>query len=143
MYKQSNLHKVLFLGIAVVIGFFLLSWLTLGECFILTITLQDHYLLGVGEGTSMYPLIKPGDYLLIDTSPEDLKVGDIIVYYYQGKFVGHRIIGITDEGYITKGDNNPQPDPVVKKSMIIGEIDKIVGNDLSKKIAELYYVRVK
>ncbi|MEM1554458.1 MAG: signal peptidase I [Thermoproteota archaeon] len=67
--------------------------------------------------SSMYPTLYPGDLLLL-TSGENLKVGDIIVYrspYDRNKNIVHRIIDIivTNAGerrYVTKGDHNLGPD---------------------------------
>jgi len=122
--------------------FLALSWLALGPCFLPALLNQDHYILAKGEGWSMYPTIKDDDYLVIDTTPEDLKVGDIIVYVHNGELIGHRIIKITKKGYIVKGDNNPAPDPwIVKRDEIIGEVDWIIHETLYKWIAELWFER--
>jgi signal peptidase I len=43
--------------------------------------------------------------------PESLKIGDIICFKLsQSTFITLRIINITDEGFITKGDANEDPD---------------------------------
>lgn len=58
---------------------------------------------------------RPGDVLIIKGVPEDeLKVGDIIVFTYEGQPVPiiHRIVFIDKDGYpYTKGDHNPVIDP--------------------------------
>lgn len=67
--------------------------------------------------SSMYPTLYPGDLLLL-TSGENLKVGDIIVYrnpYDRNKNIVHRIIDIIvtstgEKRYVTKGDHNLGPD---------------------------------
>ncbi|WP_168168831.1 signal peptidase I [Methanopyrus sp. SNP6] len=63
---------------------------------------------------SMYPYYNVGDVLLVVGVPyRDIKVGDVIVYRLPGKPIPivHRVIAKTPEGVITKGDNNPLPDP--------------------------------
>ncbi len=70
------------------------------------------------EGISMHPTLENGDLIIIVRTPFDnLKIGDIIVYYshiYNFRIV-HRIIEISnyngDKILITKGDNNLGPDP--------------------------------
>ncbi|MEN4006639.1 MAG: signal peptidase I [Methanobacteriaceae archaeon] len=69
---------------------------------------------------SMEPVLQRGDIVIVDNNPDTAYVGDIIVYRatWSPKPVIHRIIyiGKTPEGdtfFVTKGDNNPSPDPVV------------------------------
>lgn len=54
-----------------------------------------------------------------------LKVGDIICFKLGSestKTVTHRIINITDEGFVTKGDANEEPDMwTFKKENVVGK----------------------
>jgi signal peptidase len=61
-------------------------------------------------------VIKPVD-------PETLKIGDIICFQLsEPTSITHRIINITDQGFITKGDANEDPDQwIVKKENVIGK----------------------
>jgi len=108
---------------------------------------KDTFILGIGNGTSMYPTIKNGDYMIIDLTPEDIKVGDIIVYvhYIPNKGlikIGHRVIAITDNGYIVMGDNNEEPDPwIVKEDQIIGEVEVVIDDPILKKVVEFWFER--
>lgn len=73
---------------------------------------------------SMEPILHRGD-LLVVLNADSLRVGDVVIYQRSDtKFtIVHRVIGITDSGYVTKGDNNPGPDPgVVKKEQIMGKV---------------------
>ena len=57
---------------------------------------------------------RPGDVLIIKGVPQDeLKVGDVIVFTYEGQPVPiiHRIVKIEDGYPYTKGDHNPVLDP--------------------------------
>lgn len=61
-------------------------------------------------GSSMEPTITHND-IVVFVSPDQLKVGDIISYNYRLDnneivTIAHRIIEITNEGYITKGDSH-------------------------------------
>ena len=74
---------------------------------------------------SMEPILYKGDLLLV--AGGDVKVRDIAVYQLntgrQTVTIVHRIIGVTDHGYVFKGDNNKVPDPgFVRKDQIIGTV---------------------
>lgn len=69
---------------------------------------------------SMEPVLYRGDIVIIDTNPDTYGIqnGDIVVYnaVWFNQPVIHRVIknGTDKNGnlaYITKGDNNPSPDP--------------------------------
>jgi len=66
-------------------------------------------------------VIKPVDY-------NTLQKGDIICFKFSGpQSITHRIINITNEGFITKGDANEDPDQwIVKKENIIGKLIFII-----------------
>lgn len=68
--------------------------------------------------------ISIGDLILIKKT-NDYKIGDVITFIHEGEKVPttHRIIGYTDDGYITKGDANNTKDslPVLKEE-VIGEV---------------------
>jgi len=61
------------------------------------------------------------------SSPADIRVGDIISFHYEGKVLSHRVIdtGTDKDGtyYLTQGDNNPLPDPVLVR---FNQIDRVL-----------------
>ncbi len=66
-------------------------------------------------GVSMLPTLEEGDLVVIEqTTMASVNVGDIIVYgppcSASGFSVIHRVVGSTDGGFVTKGDNNPGTD---------------------------------
>lgn len=72
----------------------------------------------LADTNSMDPVFDSGSHLIqaFPTAPSDIRVGDIISYDSPlGFSIVHRVteIGNDDEGWyaITKGDNNPTPDP--------------------------------
>jgi len=91
------------------------------------IILAQH--LNVVVSGSMEPVFYRGDVVVIEkanflglqeVNPETLKVGDIVIYQatWFPEPVIHRIISIQkgSDGktyYVTKGDNNPRPDPAL------------------------------
>ena len=67
------------------------------------------------DGFSMLPTLEGGDLVVIQGVPvSDVHVGDIVVYNNLcstgGESVVHRVVNITSNGLITKGDNNPYND---------------------------------
>jgi signal peptidase len=81
---------------------------------------------------SMEPTIPPGSIILVHSSDEALKVGDIISFTSRdkaiyGKVNTHRIVGLSNKdgqlSFITKGDANNTADPVqVACSDVIGRV---------------------
>ncbi|WP_440059854.1 signal peptidase I [Thermogladius sp. 4427co] len=71
--------------------------------------------IAVVEGTSMYPLLREGDLVFTyKPPPNQIKIGDIIIYSAGGKLIIHRVIRVNvienNYYYVTQGDNNPIPD---------------------------------
>jgi len=80
---------------------------------------------------SMEPAIPVGSVVVIKpANPDTLKVGDIICFKTEAEYpktVTHRIIGITSQGFITKGDANEDPDTwIVKKEDVIGKVVAVI-----------------
>ena len=74
------------------------------------------------SGISMLPMLKENrDTVVIERLERELKVGDVPLYRVEGfqKFVLHRIIKITKDGFIIRGDNVYHTE-FVKKEDIIG-----------------------
>ena len=95
----------------------------------LTLNLLGVVTLAVVEGRSMEPTLQTGDLVLVvKVPPEDIHVGDIIVYKKpNGTFIIHRVIKIkhvdNQPYYVTQGDNNPIPDgPGVPYKDVIGRV---------------------
>ena len=80
---------------------------------------------------SMEPAIPVGSVVVIKpVDTETLKVGDIICFKTESEHattVTHRIFNITNEGIITKGDANEDPDTwAVRKENVIGKVIAII-----------------
>lgn len=73
---------------------------------------------------SMEPEINTGDLAIVKSvDAEDVKVGDIITFKYEGKVVTHRVVEKNEEGFITKGDNNNTNDTeIVRGKDLIGKV---------------------
>jgi len=65
------------------------------------------------QGQSMLPTILPGSLVVAKAAPE-YNVGDIVAYEQRdgsaSKIIVHRIMEITDKGFVIQGDNNPKKD---------------------------------
>jgi len=90
-----------------------------------TILDDDHSLSIKMQGYSMYPTLRAGDVGNVQKCvPEDLKIGDIIVFRSNNKLVAHRLIQIkSTKGirfYLTKGDKNYHFDPPFTDESLVG-----------------------
>ena len=99
-------------------------------------------LLSYAESGSMEPAIDEGDgFVLIPSqisgSPN---AGDIVTFQAEqvqgGKLTTHRVMGETETGYITKGDDNPFTDqdsgePPVTDAQIVGEVVTVGGSPVT------------
>ncbi len=72
---------------------------------------------------SMEPTIPVGS-LIITHSQSEYKERDIIMFKSENvsSSVTHRIIKVTENGYITQGDANNTPDEEIPKSAVIGKV---------------------
>ena len=69
---------------------------------------------------SMLPTLSVGQIIIgIPVEPEEIEAGDIVAYQ-AGKrnlwitpIIVHRIVAVTDKGFIFQGDNNAEPDAAV------------------------------
>jgi signal peptidase I len=89
------------------------------------------------KGFSMYPLLKPGDLLVMRSLPShSFKVGDVILFesglpdHFEG-LIAHRVIRIRpNRRILTKGDNLPRPDPELEDgSRILGQVISVLRGD--------------
>lgn len=76
---------------------------------------------------SMEPTIQAGDLIIIKEQEEYYK-GDIVSYRGNTTAVTHRIVDVTDEGFIITGDANNKEDGVIEKDKIIGKVIRILPN---------------
>jgi len=89
--------------------------------------------LSYATSDSMEPAVGQGDgYLLVSTG--EYEPGDVVTFRSaeRGEFVTHRVVGVTDDGYVTKGDANPSTDqagglPPVTDDQVLGEVPQVAG----------------
>lgn len=79
----------------------------------------------VVESGSMEPAIQTGSICFVNKKAEyeNMQVGDVIAFKINtGAFATHRIVSITEEGFVTKGDVNSVVDSVITtQDNFIGE----------------------
>jgi signal peptidase len=78
---------------------------------------------------SMEPAIPVGSVVVIKAvDPDTLRVGDVITFrVLEPPSITHRIVNVTDEGFITRGDANNGPDVwVVKKENVVGKVEMTI-----------------
>ncbi|MCE4611342.1 MAG: signal peptidase I [Desulfurococcales archaeon] len=109
----------------------------------------------VVEGTSMEPLFHTGDLVALwKKPPQDIEVGDIVVFRSGSKHVIHRVVykyvGPNGEYcFVTKGDNNVLPDlgdPRVCGSRVAPGLGVVTGRpfeDIVGVVVEINDIPVK
>ena len=72
-------------------------------------------------GNSMLPLIRPGeDMVVIKQAQDKLKKYDLPLYRREdGTFVLHRVVGVKNDTYIMRGDNQNVREGDIKKEQIL------------------------
>lgn len=124
-------------------------WTALAVVFLLAIgavllggILGQPILLSFVETGSMSPALETGDGFIAIPSAiaGDVEVGDVVIYDAQeiegGGLTTHRVVGETDTGYITRGDNNPFTDqdsnePPVSDGQIVAVALQVNGDVVS------------
>ncbi len=83
--------------------------------------------------TSMKPVIDAGEYILVKkVDVNSLEIGDVITFISKdsqiyGQLNTHRIVDITNEGFVTKGDNNYGNDEyIVPLSAVQGKFVRVM-----------------
>ena len=83
------------------------------------LSLKGKYI-GPTVGVSMLPMLKNRrDTIVVSAKTERLKPLDVALYKRGEDYVLHRVIRVTDDGYIIRGDNC-YADEVVPENAVIG-----------------------
>lgn len=78
------------------------------------------------SGISMEPHLRAGDVVIVErSSPEDIHLGDVILFHQSTKQVVHRVIEISHTKgtleFVTQGDANNRPDDPVAARDVAGK----------------------
>lgn len=75
------------------------------------------------HGTSMLPLLVPGDLVLIDHGHQRLRVGDILAFHAEDRVVIHRLLRRSGStGLLTGGDNRRRLDEPTSADRVLGKV---------------------
>lgn len=98
-----------YLGTFVVVGLLLLA--------------PTPYQAHVVTGTSMAPVLTPGDIVIVDPTASP-SPGDVITYRQGGRTITHRVRTVNDDGtFQTRGDSNAAPDSTpVPPGSLVGQV---------------------
>ena len=85
------------------------------------------------NGMSMLPTLWPGDLLTVHSRKfEQVQVGEMVLYFRQGRFFIHRVVGKPVLGgkpvLITRGDCMSKDDPPVRDAELLGTVT-MIGRD--------------
>jgi hypothetical protein len=74
------------------------------------------------SGFSMFPFIRDGDNLTIAPTPARLHLGDVVAFIQPDnkRLLVHRIVQVSAQGYLTKGDNSTAADGTLSREFILG-----------------------
>lgn len=90
-----------------------------------------------GKGISMWPLIRQKkDVVVIERPKGRLKRYDVALYKTdknKHRYTLHRIIGVTENGYVCRGDNCMRKESGITEDMIIGVMTELYRS--GKKIS--------
>lgn len=70
---------------------------------------------------SMEPTISQNDIVIVKKT-NDIKVNDIVTYEKEGNYITHRVISMSDDTLVTKGDANNTNDISVPRSSLVGKV---------------------
>jgi signal peptidase len=93
--------------------------------------------LGYVNGDSMEPTLERGDgFVAVPTPLADVSQGDVVVFETDDGLTTHRVVEVTDKGYVTKGDANPFTDqdgdrPIVTDERVKAEALRVGGEVLT------------
>ena len=77
-------------------------------------------------GSSMLPLIRDGDHVLVAHGCAGVRQGDVVVFRRRGQLIAHRVLCICDGGagstFVTKGDHASQFDSPLSADEIVGRV---------------------
>ncbi len=73
---------------------------------------------------SMEPTISQNDIVIVKKT-NDIKVDDIVTYEKDGDYITHRVISMSDDTLVTKGDANNTNDISVPRSSLVGKVINI------------------
>ncbi|HYH09414.1 MAG TPA: S24/S26 family peptidase [Thermoanaerobaculia bacterium] len=79
------------------------------------------------HGDSMHPVIREEDVLHVEPSSE-YRVGDVVLMLADRGLTAHRVISLSGDEVVTRGDNTPAPDAPIARTRVLGVVTSIERN---------------
>jgi hypothetical protein len=77
-------------------------------------------------GTSMLPLVQPGDFIQVSRCAiQDVRAGDLVLFIRQRRLFAHRVVARCGGSLVAQGDTLHNPDPVVTAAELLGKVERI------------------
>jgi signal peptidase I len=97
-------------------------------------------------GRSMLPFLKSGDVgTVIPVKPEELAIGDVVMFRNSIKIIAHRIIEIRHHKgkyqIRTKGDSSRHPDQILEGPEILGKLISFEHNGIKHDLLSPHWQR--
>jgi len=92
------------------------------------------------HGYSMFPLLRPGDKLLVQPQKGSFQAGDIIVFDRGDIFVAHRLIDIKQDRVLCKGDGFATYDNPINLQQVVGKVTHRIRKEISVELSLKRYV---
>lgn len=91
-------------------------------------------------GYSMFPLLRPGDKLVVQPQKGSLSCGDIIVFDRGDVLVAHRLIEFRPDQVVCKGDGFVTYDTPVDLRKVVGKVTHRIRKEVSVDLSLKRYV---
>ena len=92
-------------------------------------------------GNSMSPMLRDKSDTVVMTKPTfPLKKYDLVLYVREnGNYVLHRVVDITDDGYVLRGDNQVQNEYGIKEDNILAIVEEFVRKGKRHSVKSIKY----
>jgi signal peptidase I len=80
------------------------------------------------RGFSMSPFIKDGDVVTVSPcAPRAIRYGDVVAFVNpcHERLAVHRVVGISQDARLIKGDNTPEEDGWIPPARILGRVTRV------------------
>jgi hypothetical protein len=77
-------------------------------------------------GTSMLPLVQPGDLIQVRRCAiEDVRPGDLVLFIRLRRLFAHRVVARSGASLLAQGDTLHDPDPEITDAELLGKVERV------------------
>lgn len=99
------------------------AWSSQREALAVEALRRSGYLRLQVSGASMLPSLWPGDVVKIESCPvEEVGRDEIVFAFRNSRFFLHRFVAGDGNGFVTRGDSMPAPDPAFPANALLGRL---------------------